>query len=85
MNPTSDTPFLVRDSLYIDGRWIPSRTDGRLEVVDSNTGRAMGTAPKGAARPTSTRRSPLRTALSMAGPPRRWPSAQRGWRRSATR
>ena len=49
MSSTTDPSFLVRDSLYIDGRWVPSQGDGRIEVVDSNTGRPMGTVPKGVA------------------------------------
>ena len=49
MSTSTDPSFLVRDSLYIDGRWVPSQGDGRIEVVDSNTGRPMGSVPKGAA------------------------------------
>ena len=41
---TSET---TRDSLYIDGSWIPSTGSGSIEVIDSTTEAVMGTVPEG--------------------------------------
>ncbi len=39
--------MLVRDSIYIDGSWIPSTGAGTLEVVDSATEEVFATIPEG--------------------------------------
>ena len=41
---TSET---TRDSLYIDGSWVPSTGSGSIEVIDSTTEAVMGTVPEG--------------------------------------
>jgi aldehyde dehydrogenase (NAD+) len=37
----------TRDSLYIDGSWVPSAGSGSIEVIDSTTEAVMGTVPEG--------------------------------------
>jgi len=37
----------VRDSLYIDGTWVPSTGHGHIDVIDSTTEGIMGTVPEG--------------------------------------
>ena len=37
----------VRDSLYIDGTWVPSTGHGHIDVIDSTTEGVMGTVPEG--------------------------------------
>ncbi|MHB1584020.1 MAG: aldehyde dehydrogenase family protein [Acidimicrobiales bacterium] len=39
----------VRDSIYINGQWVPSTGTGTLEVVDSNTEEVLATIPEGTA------------------------------------
>jgi len=39
----------TRDSLYIDGAWVPSTGSGTIEVIDSTTEAVMGTVPEGTA------------------------------------
>ena len=41
--------MIVRDTIYIDGAWIPSTGSGTLEVVNSTTEEVMGTIPDGTA------------------------------------
>ncbi|MEO8296281.1 MAG: aldehyde dehydrogenase family protein [Burkholderiales bacterium] len=49
MSQPASPDHLVRDKIYINGRWVPSQGSGTLTVVDSNTGQPMGTVPKGSA------------------------------------
>ncbi|MGA2836784.1 MAG: aldehyde dehydrogenase family protein [Acidimicrobiales bacterium] len=37
----------TRDSLYIDGAWVPSTGSGTIDVIDSTTEDVMGTIPEG--------------------------------------
>jgi len=37
----------ARDSLYIDGAWVPSVGSGTIEVIDSTTEDVLGTVPEG--------------------------------------
>jgi len=39
----------VRDTIYIDGAWVPSTGTGTLEVVDSTTEEVLATIPEGTA------------------------------------
>ena len=39
--------MIVRDRIYIDGRWVASTATGTLEVVNSTTEEVMGTIPDG--------------------------------------
>jgi aldehyde dehydrogenase (NAD+) len=39
----------IRDSIYINGAWVPSTGTGTLEVVDSNTEEVFATIPAGTA------------------------------------
>ena len=39
----------VRDSLYIDGAWVPSSGTGAIEVIHSTTEEVIGTIPEGTA------------------------------------
>jgi acyl-CoA reductase-like NAD-dependent aldehyde dehydrogenase len=39
----------VRDKIYLDGAWVPSRGAGIHEVIDSNTEEVMGKVPEGTA------------------------------------
>jgi acyl-CoA reductase-like NAD-dependent aldehyde dehydrogenase len=39
----------TRDSLYIDGAWVPSTGTGTIEVIDSTTEAVFGTIPEGSA------------------------------------
>ena len=41
------TPETTRDSLYIDGAWVPSTGSGSIDVIDSTTEEVMGTVPEG--------------------------------------
>ena len=41
---THDT---TRDSLYIDGDWVPSTGTGTIDVIDSTTEEVLGTVPEG--------------------------------------
>jgi acyl-CoA reductase-like NAD-dependent aldehyde dehydrogenase len=40
------TPETTRDSLYIDGAWVP-HAGGSIEVIDSTTEEVMGSVPEG--------------------------------------
>jgi len=40
---------IVRDSIYIDGAWVPSTGTGTIPVVNSTTEETMGTIPEGTA------------------------------------
>ena len=42
-----DAAPIERAELYIGGEWVAPRGDGRLEVIDSATGRVMGSVPEG--------------------------------------
>jgi len=37
----------TRDSLYIDGGWVPPSGSGTIDVIDSTTEEVMGTVPEG--------------------------------------
>ena len=39
----------VRDTIYVDGAWVPSAGSGVLEVVDSHSEQVIGTVPDGTA------------------------------------
>ncbi|WCO67465.1 aldehyde dehydrogenase family protein [Iamia majanohamensis] len=39
----------TQDSLYIDGRWVPSTGTGTIDVVNASTEEVMGTIPEGTA------------------------------------
>ena len=39
--------MIARDTIYIDGTWIPSTGTGTLEVINSTTEEVMGTIPDG--------------------------------------
>ena len=39
--------MIVRDTIYIDGAWVPSTGKGTLEVINSTTEEVMGTIPDG--------------------------------------
>ncbi len=39
----------ARDTLYIDGAWVPSTGSGTIDVIDSTTEAVMGTIPEGTA------------------------------------
>ncbi|HVA75747.1 MAG TPA: aldehyde dehydrogenase family protein [Acidimicrobiales bacterium] len=39
--------MIVRDTIYIDGAWVPSTGKGSLQVVNSTTEEVMGTIPEG--------------------------------------
>ena len=39
--------MIVRDSLYIDGAWVPSTSSDVLEVTDSATEEIFATVPAG--------------------------------------
>ena len=41
--------MIVRDTIYIDGAWVPSSGTGTLEVINSTTEEVMGTIPDGTA------------------------------------
>jgi aldehyde dehydrogenase (NAD+) len=41
--------MIVRDTIYIDGAWVPSSGKGTLPVVNSTTEEVMGTIPEGTA------------------------------------
>jgi aldehyde dehydrogenase (NAD+) len=40
---------IVRDRIYIDGKWVPSGGAGTIEVINSATEEVMGTVPDGVA------------------------------------
>ncbi len=37
----------ARDTLYIDGAWVPSTGSGTIDVIDSTTEEVLGTVPEG--------------------------------------
>ncbi|MCA1840858.1 MAG: aldehyde dehydrogenase family protein [Actinomycetota bacterium] len=39
--------MIVRDRLYIEGAWVPSKGNGTIDVIDSTTEQVMGTVPEG--------------------------------------
>ena len=39
--------IIVRDSIFVDGAWVPSSGTGTLEVTNSTTEEVMGTIPEG--------------------------------------
>jgi acyl-CoA reductase-like NAD-dependent aldehyde dehydrogenase len=41
------TAETTRDTLYLDGSWIPSTGSGSIDVIDSTTEEVMGTVPEG--------------------------------------
>ena len=66
------TPETTRDSLYIDGAWVPSTGSGTIEVIDSTTEEVMGTVPEGTRRGRRPGRGRGRGRLpGLVGPPGR--------------
>ena len=55
--------MIVKDTIYIDGSWLPSTGSGTLPVTNSTTEEVMGTVP-GFASSVQT----IRTNLSTANP-----------------
>ena len=41
--------MIVKDTIYIDGSWVPSTSSGTLPVTNSTTEEVMGTVPEGTA------------------------------------
>ena len=41
--------MIVRDTIYIDGAWVPSTGKGTIQVINSTTEEVMGTIPDGTA------------------------------------
>ena len=41
--------MIVRDTIYIDGAWVPSSGKGTINVINSTTEEVMGTIPEGSA------------------------------------
>ncbi|MEU4228121.1 aldehyde dehydrogenase family protein [Nonomuraea sp. NPDC026600] len=41
--------MIVRDTIYIDGRWVASEGTGSIEVLNPATGEVLGTVPAGTA------------------------------------
>jgi acyl-CoA reductase-like NAD-dependent aldehyde dehydrogenase len=41
--------MIVRDTIYIDGAWVPSTAKGTISVINSTTEEVMGTIPDGTA------------------------------------
>ncbi len=41
--------MIVKDTIYIDGSWVPSASSGTLPVTNSTTEEVMGTVPEGTA------------------------------------
>ncbi|HEX6394869.1 MAG TPA: aldehyde dehydrogenase family protein [Acidimicrobiales bacterium] len=41
--------MIVRDTIYIDGAWVPSSGKGTIDVINSTTEEVMGTIPDGSA------------------------------------
>jgi aldehyde dehydrogenase (NAD+) len=41
--------LIVRDSIFINGEWVPSRGTGTIDVTNSTTEEVMGTIPEGTA------------------------------------
>ena len=39
--------MIVKDTIYIDGSWVPSTSPGTLPVINSTTEEVMGTVPQG--------------------------------------
>ncbi|HUE60980.1 MAG TPA: aldehyde dehydrogenase family protein, partial [Acidimicrobiales bacterium] len=39
--------MIVRDTIYIDGSWVPSTGKGTIPVINSSTEEVMGTIPDG--------------------------------------
>ena len=39
--------MIVKDTIYIDGSWLPSTGSGTLPVTNSTTEEVMGTVPDG--------------------------------------
>jgi len=39
--------MLVRDTIYVNGAWVPSTGKGTLEVIDSATEEVFATIPEG--------------------------------------
>src|SRR5690606_8107927 len=44
---SGDCAMIVRDTLYIDGKWVRPHGQGRLEVTDSSTGKPWASIPEG--------------------------------------
>jgi acyl-CoA reductase-like NAD-dependent aldehyde dehydrogenase len=41
------TPETTRETIYIDGAWVPSTGSGSIDVIDSTTEAVMGSVPEG--------------------------------------
>ena len=39
--------MIERDTIYIDGAWVPSAGTGTIDVIDAATGEVMGRIPDG--------------------------------------
>ena len=59
------TTMEVRDTIYINGAWVPSTGTGTLEVIDSATEEVFGTIPE--ARPRTSTRPSRRPAAAFPG------------------
>jgi aldehyde dehydrogenase (NAD+) len=46
-NTMETTTAIVRDKLFIGGAWVPSSSDGSIDVIDSTTEAVMGSVPEG--------------------------------------
>jgi aldehyde dehydrogenase (NAD+) len=55
---------IVRDSIYIDGAWVPSTGTGTIPVVNSTTEQTMGTIPEGTAEDVDRAVAAARRAFS---------------------
>jgi aldehyde dehydrogenase (NAD+) len=45
----ADMAMIIRDTIYVNGAWVPSSGTGTLEVTNSTTEEVMGTIPDGTA------------------------------------
>ena len=66
--------MVVRDTIYINGAWVPSTGKGTLEVIDSATEEVFATIPEG---------TPEDVDKAVAGRRRRLPGVGRHLGRGA--
>ena len=66
----TDMDLIVRDTIYINGAWVPSTGTGTLPVTNSTTEEVMGTIPEGTAEDVDEAVAAASAAFP-AGPPRR--------------
>ena len=75
----------VRDKIYIDGAWVPSSGQGKLEVFDSNTEEVIGSIPEGTAEDVNKAVAAAHaafsewSAVSREGGPSCSPGCRRDW------